>query len=73
MDDIVLIVKEGISEKEVLNLVESNLPDDLQLNNNKHSYVIIKNNMILTQKCEKRISSGVYFPSKLQNECFIDF
>ncbi|BCA98450.1 hypothetical protein ATCC19606_07860 [Acinetobacter baumannii] len=42
MDDIVLIVKEGISEKEVLNLVESNLPDDLQLNNNKHSYVIIK-------------------------------
>ncbi|ARN29891.1 TPA: hypothetical protein LUC54_000897 [Acinetobacter baumannii] len=73
VDDIVLIVKEGISEKEVLNLVESNLPDDLQLNNNKHSYVIIKNNMILTQKCEKRISSGVYFPSKLQNECFIDF
>ncbi|WP_144732233.1 antiviral reverse transcriptase Drt3a [Acinetobacter oleivorans] len=73
VDDMVLIVKEGINEKEVLNFVETNLPDGLYLNNNKHSYLTIKNNLILAKKCEKRISSGVYFPSKLDSECFIDF
>ena len=73
VDDIVLIVKEGIDEHEVLNLVKDSLPNDLQLNDNKHSYVSIKNNTILAKKCEKRISSGVYFPSKLNDECFVDF
>lgn len=73
VDDIFIITKNSVEESIIKKLVESNLPDGLHLNEDKHSYMIVKDHKISKFYSKKDNFSGVYFYSKKNKNIFLDF